>query len=245
MGSGLNQRRLRHQPDHFTPRYRHALLGCAGAYRFKRDMDRGDDIIGEIHRDLNQLTTGQFHSDSFEMGQPAIGLANVLGNRSGQRQIRRAKIHIEGNQGRSRTDYHGTRSLMEMGGTKIWCPVRIGGQAEGEAPKPPSTDRFERSMISMHRRMLVEEYRDLQFCSYSLSQSLRQLNTILHRRAAHRHERNDVRCPHSWMDALVFPKIDEISRHANGAKGRFNDGIRLTGKAQDGAMVIPIHRAIQ
>jgi hypothetical protein len=43
----------------------------------------------------------------------------------------------------------------------------------------------------------------------------------------------------------VLPKIDEIGRHANGAKGRFSDGVRFAGKAQDGAMVIPIHRLVQ
>jgi hypothetical protein len=47
------------------------------------------------------------------------------------------------------------------------------------------------------------------------------------------------------MDALVLPKIDEIGRHANGAKSRFSDGVRFTGKAQDGAMVVPIHRLVQ
>ena len=50
----LNQRRLGHKPNHFTPRYRHALLGCTGSDRFKCDMDRCDDVIGEIHGDLNQ-----------------------------------------------------------------------------------------------------------------------------------------------------------------------------------------------
>ena len=47
------------------------------------------------------------------------------------------------------------------------------------------------------------------------------------------------------MDALVFPKIDEIGRHANGAKGRFSDGVRFAGKAQDGTMVVPIPRLVQ
>jgi len=46
MRGGLNQRRLGHQPDYFAPRYRHALLGCTGSDRFKRDMDRCDDEIG-------------------------------------------------------------------------------------------------------------------------------------------------------------------------------------------------------
>jgi hypothetical protein len=47
------------------------------------------------------------------------------------------------------------------------------------------------------------------------------------------------------MDALVFPKIDEIGCDAYGAKGRFSDGVRFAGKAQDGTMVIPIHRLVQ
>jgi hypothetical protein len=47
------------------------------------------------------------------------------------------------------------------------------------------------------------------------------------------------------MGALVLPKIDEIGRHANCAKGGFRDGIQFAGKAQDGAMVIPIHCVVQ
>src|SRR5713226_3949026 len=102
------------------------------------------------------------------MGQPSVRLANVFCDGSGQGQIRRAEIHIEGDQGRSRADHHGTGRLMEMGGTKIWCPVRIGGHAEGEALKPSSTDRFERGMIAVQSRLFVEEYRDLQLCSHLL-----------------------------------------------------------------------------
>ena len=58
MRGGLNQRCLGHKPDHFAPCYRNALLGCAGSDRLKRDMKRGDDVIGEIHGNLNQLSTG-------------------------------------------------------------------------------------------------------------------------------------------------------------------------------------------
>jgi len=58
MPSNLNQRRLWHKPNHFAPRYRDALRSCAGSNRFKRDMERRDDVIGEIHGDLNQLSTG-------------------------------------------------------------------------------------------------------------------------------------------------------------------------------------------
>jgi len=46
MRGGLNQRCLRHKPDHFTPRYRHTLFGCTGSNRFKRDMNGCDDVIG-------------------------------------------------------------------------------------------------------------------------------------------------------------------------------------------------------
>ena len=53
MHSGLNQRRLRHKPDHFAPRYRYTFLGCAGSDRFERDMEGRDHVIGKIHRDLN------------------------------------------------------------------------------------------------------------------------------------------------------------------------------------------------
>ena len=73
---------------------------------------------------------------------------------------------------------------MEMGGTKIWCPVWIGDHAEGEALKPSSTNRFERGMIAVPGRLFVEEYRDLQLRSYPLPQLLRQMDAILHRRAA-------------------------------------------------------------
>ena len=41
--SGLNERRLGHEPDHFASRHLHALLRCAGSYRFKCDMDRCHD----------------------------------------------------------------------------------------------------------------------------------------------------------------------------------------------------------
>jgi hypothetical protein len=94
----------------------------------------------------------------------------------------------------------------------------------------------------MQGRLFVKEDRNLQLCSYPLPQSLCQMDTILHRRAAQWYERHDVRRPHSRVDALVLPKIDEIGRHANCAKGGFNDGVRFAGKAQDRAMVIPIHQ---
>ena len=97
----------------------------------------------------------------------------------------------------------------------------------------------------MQGRLFVKEYRNFQLGSDPLPQSLRQMDTILHRRAAQRHEGHDIGCPHPRMDALVFPKIDEIGRHAKCAKGRFNDGVRFADKAQDGAMVIPIHRLVQ
>ena len=83
------------------------------------------------------------------MGQPSVRLANVLRDGSSQRQIRRAKIHIERDQGRSRADDDGTGRLMEVGGTEIRCPVRIGGDAEGQALQPAPTDRFERGMIAV------------------------------------------------------------------------------------------------
>ena len=97
----------------------------------------------------------------------------------------------------------------------------------------------------MQGRLFVKEYRDLQLCSYPLSQSFRQMDTILHRRAMQRHKGHDVRRPHPRVHALVLPKIDEICRYANCAKGGFNDGVRFSGKAQDGAMVVSIHRVVQ
>ena len=58
MPGSLNQRRLGHKPDHFAPRDRHTFLSCEGSDRFKHNMERRDDVIGEIHGDLNQLPTG-------------------------------------------------------------------------------------------------------------------------------------------------------------------------------------------
>ena len=112
------------------------------------------------------MTTGQRHADRFEMGQPTVRLANVLRDGPSQRQIRRAEIHIEGDQGRARTDDYGTGRLVEVRRTKIRCPVRIGGHAEGEALKPSLTDRLEWGMIAVQGRLFVEEYRDLQLCSH-------------------------------------------------------------------------------
>ena len=58
MRGGLNQCCLGHKPYHFAPRDRHTLLSGSGSDRFKRDMERRDDEIGEIHGDLNHLSTG-------------------------------------------------------------------------------------------------------------------------------------------------------------------------------------------
>ena len=74
-------------------------------------------------------------------------------------------------------------------------------------------------------RLFIEKYRNLKLCSDPLPQPLCQMNTVLHRRTAQRHERHDIRGSHPWMDALVLPEIDEISRHANRAKSRFNNGV--------------------
>ncbi len=134
---------------------------------------------------------------------------------------------------------------MEAGRTKVWRPIRIGIHAEGKALKPSSTNRFERSMIAVQSRLFIEKHRDFQLGSYLLPQPLRQMNTILHRRATQRNKRHDIRSPYPWMDALVLPKIDQIGRHANGAKGRLSNGIRFAGKTQDRAMVIAIHRLVQ
>src|SRR6185295_19898124 len=118
------------------------------------------------------------------MGQPSVRLTNVFRDGPSQCKIRRVEIHIEGDQGRSRADHHGTGRLVKVRRTKIRCPVRIGGHAEGEALKPSSTNRFEWGMIAVECRLFVEKYRDLQLRSYSLPHSLRQVDTILHRRAA-------------------------------------------------------------
>jgi hypothetical protein len=58
MPGGLNQGSLRHKPNHFAPHYRDALFGRAGSDCFKRNMERCDDVIGEIHGDLNHLSAG-------------------------------------------------------------------------------------------------------------------------------------------------------------------------------------------
>lgn len=58
MCSSLKQCRLWDKADYFAPGHCHALCGCAGTDRFKGDMDRGDDIIGEIHGHLNQPSAG-------------------------------------------------------------------------------------------------------------------------------------------------------------------------------------------
>src|SRR6185436_20399595 len=120
--------------------------------------------------------------------------------------------------------------LVKVRRTKIRCPVRIGGHTVSKALKPSSTNRFEWGMIAVQCRLFVKEYRNLQLRSYSLPQSLRQVDTILHRRAAQRHKRHNIRCSHPRMDAFVLPKIDEIGRHTNGAKGRFGDGSRFARK---------------
>jgi hypothetical protein len=58
MPGNLNQRSLGDKPDHFALRDDHTFLSCAGSNRFKRDMERRDDVIGEIHGHLNHLSTG-------------------------------------------------------------------------------------------------------------------------------------------------------------------------------------------
>jgi hypothetical protein len=86
-------------------------------------------------------------------------------------------------------------------------------------------------MVAVRSRLLIQKYRDFQLGAHLLTQSLRQMDTILHRRAPQRYEGDDVRCPHPRMDAFVLTKINEIGRNANCTKGRFSDGIRFPGKA--------------
>lgn len=179
------------------------------------------------------------------MGEPPVRLPDVFRDRSSQGQIRRVEIHVKSNQGGARTNDDGAGCVVKLGGAKIRRPIRIGGHAEGETLQPSSTDRLERGMVAVQGRLFIEEYRDLQLCAHSLSQSFGQMDAVLHRRATQRHEGHDIRCSHSRMNTFVFSKIDEIGRHANRAKGRFNDGVRFTGKAQDRPMVIPIHRLAQ
>jgi hypothetical protein len=70
---------------------------------------------------------------------------------------------------------------MKVGGAKIWRPVRIGGHPEGQPLKPTSADRFEQGMIAVGGRLFIEEYRDLQVCSYPLSQALGKMDAWLRR----------------------------------------------------------------
>ena len=108
----------------------------------------------------------------------------MLGGGSKQRQVRAGGNDVEGNKGRGGSSEDGTSRFGKVGEDRVIWQVWIRVHAEGEGLKPYSTDRVERGMIAVQGRLFVEEYRDLQLCSYSLPQSLCQMNTILHRRTA-------------------------------------------------------------
>jgi hypothetical protein len=100
-------------------------------------------------------------------------------------------------------------------------------------------------VITVQSRVFIEKYRDLKLRSDSLPHSLRQMNTILHCRAAQWHKGHNIRGPHPRVNTIVFPDIDEISRHAKSTESRFSNGVRFTDKAEDRAVVISIHRLVQ
>src|SRR5690242_17356010 len=62
----------------------------------------------------------------------------------------------------------------------------------------------------------VEIDRDGEFSGGALAQATSEHYTIVHRRVAHRHERDDVRRPHPRVFATVLRHVDSLGRDPHG-----------------------------
>ncbi len=208
-------------------------------------MERRHLVVGQIHRHLNHATARQFHPDRLQMRHTSARFANGLGDRSGHFKIRGTEVHVKRNQGRPGPDHDRSARLVQASRAEIGGPVRIGGHAECQTFQSAPTDRLQRSMVAMRGRPLVQKHGNVEFLPDPLPEALGHVDAVLHCDPANGDERNHIGCSDPGMDAGMLAQIDEIGCHADRAKGRFDDGLRLADEGEDGAMMIMIHGVVE
>ena len=86
----------------------------------------GDDLVQggslpvlHVHAHLDEAGGGQVETEGAHSREAAVGFADRLRNGPGDVDVGGAQVHVEGDQGASRTDEHAPRAGIELLGPKV------------------------------------------------------------------------------------------------------------------------------
>ena len=171
-------------------------------------------------------------------------MSHRSGDLPGCAHIAGRQVHVECDQRVARTD-HRPAGCPDLAGSEIRLPLRVRTDLLFQGFILAPADVFQVSPLRGRGSLLVEVDRNVQFLSHPPAQAPGDLDAVLHRHLADRHERHHVSRPEAWVLALVLIQVDQFSRRGDPLIGSLLHRLRLSDEGQHCAVVIGVRVLVQ
>ena len=128
---------------------------------------------------------------------------------------------------------------------EVRLPIRVGEDLFPEPFVLSPTDVGQIAPIGPRGCFLVEVDGDVQFLSYPLAKLPCQHHAILHRHAAHGHQRHDVGRADAGMLSPMMVQVNQLSGGGNALKGSLHNSLRFAHEGDHGAVVVGIRLHVE
>ena len=239
LGRNPDKSRLGSEADQFRLRNFDAALPRQFPDAAKNRRNGRFAAVGKIHRYLDNPSAPQGQSKSADGWESPGGFADLPGDMTGDVQIMRREVDVEGNKREARADDHGAQTRVENVRPRVGFP---GGLAEalGKLFVTDTPDVRQRYPPGIVGRLAVKIDRDPEALGGFSTEALRRRHGIRHHRTVKRNEGHNVRRPDSGMSPFVFAQIDPRKGCFARSERRTNNIIRLPQKGEDAPVVVGV-----
>jgi hypothetical protein len=229
------KRRRGRESDQFALDHRNPMAFGQRAHGVEHAAHPRHAVVRQVHRDLDNATSGQGDAHRFDRRQPAAALANGDGNGFGHVESIGGEVDVVGDERHPGTD--GGRSSRGVGERRAEVRLPRSARHPGCEPFELSTaDVLELPACGVRRGFLVQIHRNVEAPRDLRCRRSRQCHAVGHLDATNRHERHDIDRTQPGMLAAMRSEIDRGERHLEeGEHGVLNS---------DGVTRKRVHRAV-
>ncbi len=198
-------------------------------------------IIDEIHADLCPPIDKE--AQGSDRRQPAVALADLVGDCSGNAYIGCTQEDVEGDEDRPGPDDNRARRPYPGRAEIRFTPRVVNIPGEGLIFPPPDVGQI--AALRPGGRFAIEVDGHIQFFSDAMTQLSGQESAIFKLRVANRHERDHIGRAQSGMDAPMPPEVNASDSHLDRVEQPLQNRFRRARNRENGAIVVCIARAIE
>src|SRR5262249_35085421 len=227
----------RDETDDFAADYARAVAFGFAAHGFEDQVHRGLFEIGEVDRDLREMSGGEVDTHGLDETDTAVRAADGLGNLAGDADIAGVEVNVVGDQELSCAHDDGAGGRVANGVADVGAAGFDYAHLGYERFELAAADVLEIGAFGPTRGSFVEVNRHLQVGPDALGGAFREGRAVFDGDSL---EGDDIRGAEAWVSALMFGEVDQLDGAGDRAVGGFSDGFWRADESEDGAVVVGV-----